>query len=404
MRFATRLTGSLLLLAAFLWSAVPGARAQDSDFRLYGTITTTSGDAFEGLIRWDENEVSWLDILDGSKEVEQRERDRGIRIAGIRIGFDSDETTTKTSGLRMGHIARLEVTGSDDALLTLRSGERLALSGGSGDIGNDNRGITVEDANEGTVKLEWRDIEAVDFEQAPRAMMSSFGERLYGTLTLDTGDEFSGFIAWDLDETFTQDILDGEDETGREREIPFGSLQEIRRESSRSATVIRPDGRQLTLSGSNDVNSSNRDILVLDPSLGQIRVDWDDFDRLVFEQAPQGLDWRDFRGGALTGTVYTQDGERLSGQIAWDQDESNTWELLDGNLGDVELKVEFGLIAEIHRIASSRSEVRLRDGRVLRLSGSNDVDDGNDGIAITRDGETIVVDWQDFDYVVFDKP
>lgn len=389
---------------AFLVCALAApASAQDSASRLYGVVTTTSGDQFEGLIRWDHNEVSWLDILDGTKEIET-EGGSQIRIAGIRLSFDGDDTKSKTSGLRMGHIAKLEVTGRDAARLTLRSGQTLELTGGSGDIGTDNRGIIVEDAREGKVELEWRDMEMVEFRAAPREAVSSFGQRLYGTLTLRSGDRFTGLVCWDLDETFTEDLLDGEDERGIDREIRFGTLAEIRRESSSSATVVRGDGATLTLSGTNDVNSRNKDILILDPTLGQLRVDWDDFDRLTFSEAPSGFDLLDFRGGPLQGTVVTRQGERLTGLIAWDQDESNTWELLDGELDGVDVKVEFGQIAEIHRVGSSTSEVRLRDGRILRLSDSNDVDDGNDGIAVTTAGEQTVVEWRDFDYVIFDKP
>ena len=81
----------------------------------------------------------------------------------------------------------------------------------------------------------------------------------------------------------TGDILDGEDRNERNREIPFGTITEIERFSSRSARVVLTNGEELVLRGTNDVNSSNRDILVLDPTLGQIRVSWEEFDRIMFE-------------------------------------------------------------------------------------------------------------------------
>ena len=42
--------------------------AQDGD-RIWGQVHTKSGEVHEGFIRWDRNEGSWVDILDGSKEV-----------------------------------------------------------------------------------------------------------------------------------------------------------------------------------------------------------------------------------------------------------------------------------------------------------------------------------------------
>ena len=51
----------LVVLAAPAW-------AQDGD-RIWGRVYTTAGDVYEGFIRWDRNEGSWVDILDGSKTI-----------------------------------------------------------------------------------------------------------------------------------------------------------------------------------------------------------------------------------------------------------------------------------------------------------------------------------------------
>ena len=42
--------------------------AQDAD-RIWGQVHTKSGEVHEGFIRWNRNEVSWVDILGGSKDV-----------------------------------------------------------------------------------------------------------------------------------------------------------------------------------------------------------------------------------------------------------------------------------------------------------------------------------------------
>ena len=55
--------GRSLLCVAVLASP---ALAQDDD-RIWGQLHTTSGDVYEGFIRWDRNEGSWVDILDGSR-------------------------------------------------------------------------------------------------------------------------------------------------------------------------------------------------------------------------------------------------------------------------------------------------------------------------------------------------
>ncbi len=396
----SRLATGLLLL--FLMPLT--ARAQISD-RLYGVVTTRDGQTYEGLIRWDKNEASWVDLLDGSKHMEAHDQDEGrrrsIRIFGIEINTDFG-TRSRLSGIRFGHIRRLENTGRDRALLILRSGEEVELRGGSTDIGNENRGIVVEDLREGEVELRWRDIDTVDFQATPRNLTSRFGERLYGTLTTRHGDQFTGYICWDVDEVLTEDILDGDERRGHRRKIPFGDIAVLSRNSSSSTRVRLHNGDEFVLRGTNDVNDDNRGILILDPTLGQISVDWDEFDEVRFEPPAWTIDFKDFTGGPLYGTVYTRDGQKYTGDIRWDDDEAQAWELLNGEQNDVEFAIEFGMIAKIERLSSRAARVTLLDGRTFDLRGSNDVSDDNEGIFVTlRNGDLEYVEWEDFDRVVF---
>jgi len=174
-----RLLVPTLLLLAF----APAAGAQDLDTRLYGKVTTGEGDVYEGLIRWDKNEVGWLDVLDGSKRVRSS------------TGSGRRNTRTRTSGVRFGHLKSLENGGRNQARLTLRSGEEVTFSAGSTDIGSDVREIIVEDAHRGVVELRWRDLNRIDFSAARNASASQFGERLYGTL--ETADGATHVISWD---------------------------------------------------------------------------------------------------------------------------------------------------------------------------------------------------------------
>ena len=390
------------------------ALAQSSSYqdRLYGIITTDDGDVYEGFIKWDKNEASWVDILDGSKRLERTTdrptRQRRMRLFGLEIEWDDDDdgySTTRLSGIRMGHIQRLENTGSNRALLTLRSGQEVELRGGSTDIGNDVRDISVDDGRN-TIDLQWRDIDFIDFTAVPRnARAPRSGERLYGTLTTRSGLEFTGYICWDIDEVLAEDILDGDDERGRDREIPFGDIAEIARNNSRSARVVLNSGDELILDGSNDVNSSNRDILVLDPSLGQVRVPWEEFDTVVFERSDYTYSYdRFYTTAPLAGTVESRDGDMFSGEIRWDDDEAYTWEFINGETDGLDFKIELGLVRRIERLSSRAALITLFDGREFELRGSNDVNDENSGIIIVdKDGDERYVDWEDFDRVTFQK-
>ena len=146
-------------LLALLIGAAPLV-AQD-EHRIWGSVETVSGEVLEGFIRWDRNEGSWVDVLDGGKDVpdhlyeswreawEAGERPtRTVEMLGYRISWNEDDPEfpqTAASGIRFGHLASLRVTASDRAELTLKSGEVVEFVGGSTDLGWDMRELIVEE-------------------------------------------------------------------------------------------------------------------------------------------------------------------------------------------------------------------------------------------------------------------
>lgn len=408
--FWTLGAGVLILMVCGTASAGSG--------QIYGKIYTDDNEVFEGFIRWDMNEGSWHDILDGTKELDRERgkryyrdkdrRDKSISIFGLTIYDEGDGnfffTDAAESGVMMGHIKTLMPDGDNEVVLVLKSGEEVYLEGGSTDIGDDIREIVIKDVKEGELELYWSDIDKVEFMQAP-ANAEGFGKRLYGTVMTRRGDEFTGFISWDVDEIFDGDILDGR-ESSRKRKIEFGKIDKIERRSSNSAIVTLEGGSEMRLSESNDIDSGNRGVCIYDKNLGRITVDWDEFDAIDFSEHPAEPQYSDFDGGKqLHGTVTAENGKTYTGRIKWDDDEEYTWELLDGKYNDVDLDIEFDKIASIERKSRSSSVVTLKDGRQLRLRDSNDIDDDNKGIFIFEgnDKEGVMVDWYDFEKVVFDQ-
>jgi hypothetical protein len=406
---------AVLLLTPLLPSSPGDLRAQETD-RIWGRVETAAGRVYEGFIRWDRNEGSWVDVLDGSKEMsreteeiwkelsdrEGQRRERVIELFGFRISWDDrDFPSTADSGIRFGHIRRLVVLDDQSAELELKSGQRLRLEGGSTDLGEDMRELLVEDPGEGVVELRWRDLDEIQFGPAPASARAE-GTRLFGTVEDRWGDRYTGYISWDLDEILTTDILDGE-ENGRDREIPFIRIDAIERDLGRSR-VFLTDGEEMVLSGSNDVDDGNRGIQISDPGLGMVRVEWDEFSFVRFHEPEAGVAYEEFDGGhRLRGTVLTRSGEELTGWILWDADEGYSWEILNGEDRDIVYEVELGLIATIERDSSRSAEVTLLDGRVLEMEGSNDVNEENKGILIELDdpagdhpGGWVMVSWDEF--------
>lgn len=403
-----------LALAAFL----PLSGQSPDPGRLYGRLTTIDGSAHEGFIRWGANEAGWFDILHATKRLPERNRreardmgweperrDRRIELFGIGITLPGDRVTlssTAASGLRFGHISTLEPLTGSRARVILKSGQEVEFDGG-GDLGSSLGRIKVEDAGGGSVELTWSRVRSIDF-MSPPARASAWGDRLHGTLFTRDGQQFTGFIAWDMDEVFTTDILNGK-EDGRDHEIPFGRIRGIARYSSSASLVVMNDGRELLLRGSNDVNSSNRDIMVADPSLGEVRVKWSAFDRLELSRPTTQPPYSAFDGGRpIRGTVTLRGGQTHTGAIRWDNDEEFTWEILDGRPVDgIDLDIEFSNVASIERASYRTSRVTLRDGRVFELGNSNDVDESNKGLYVRRDaGGLVLVPWDDFERADFE--
>ncbi len=395
----------------------PVAPLAFGDNRLYGTVVTRHGDRVKGYIRWDQNEGSWADLLDASKTVSRRQYE-GVRtddgdgraerrwlIRGVRMSRRyQNRSRSVTSGIRFGHIRRIVVLDRRSALFELKSGEEMELRSNATDLGSSLRRLIVTGTDGREEQFRWSDLHAIEFEGAPEGQVLG-EERLFGTLTTRSGAEFTGYVAWDVDEIYSTDVLDGEQD-GQDYDIPFGDVAVIERYSSRAARVVLDDGVELILRGTNDVDRRNRGVSISDPSLGQVRVDWDDFDQLRFHTTENHRGYESFDGGRrLYGTLTTLSGSELTGEIRWDDDEEYTWEMLNGEADGVDFNIEFGQIRSIERRSQRGATVTLLDGRVFQLSDSNDVDDGNRGIYVSdASGAVTGVDWSDFEEIRFHRP
>jgi hypothetical protein len=79
----------------------------------------------------------------------------------------------------------------------------------------------------------------------------------------------------------TYEFLDGELE-GISAMIEFGDVESIQKRSSSSAKLRLKSGRSLELTGTCDVNDENRGIFIEADTGEIIRLEWDEFDRVVF--------------------------------------------------------------------------------------------------------------------------
>jgi hypothetical protein len=388
----------IIVCGSVFFNAQPSFSAGNSGF-IYGTVYTRDHVEYQGRILWDNHESCWEDLLDASHRFRTRYAQEGnrhtVRVFGFRVSDRerrrNSRYITATMAIKFGHLAAIECRSNNSAILELKGGREVKVTSSSTDIGKSNRGIIIEDPDEGTVKLKWRDLDRVEFEAEPRRYAGDVRMedvyRLCGRVSVRSGEIFQGAIMWDNDETLSTHILDGK-EDGHDIKIEFGEI----------AAIIR-------LNGSNDVNSGNRGIIVHDPDYGQITIPWRQFEKLeIIKPTEEFLrSYDEFDGGILLhGIVEDKIGDTYEGDIRWDDDESYSCDILDGKYKHFDVKSEFGNVRSIRYRSQQSAIVEFRNKKKLKLTGSNDVGNGNKGvIVLPRRGREEYINWRDFERIEF---
>lgn len=260
---------------------------------------------------------------------------------------------------------------------------------------------------------------------------------IYGTLTTDQGEQHTGFLRWDSEEAYWDDLFhsrqthaqffdhidlkvlyeerkrkyfaehglfdrlawtlsnrDDQDRPTRLFTVRFGDMTAIDvDQDEETITVTMTDGREVGVWGyANDVSS---DILVYAGTDEPVIVEWDDLIRIDFAQAPpEAVPY----ARRIHAAVKTRGGEDLAGYLMWDESECTTTDVIDADEGDVLL----GDIRRMVRRDEGGSEATMTDGEVRILTGTNDVDRGHRGVFVEIPAAgRVAVDWKDFDEASF---
>jgi hypothetical protein len=395
---------SIAVLASVLALATP-LMASDVGY-IYGRVETKDGEAYEGPIRWGDEEAFWDDIFNADKVENENlayidraelERIRNRRTNGWDVLGVLNPDLNHLFAVRFGDLKRVEVRGGHEVIAEFRNGRELRLKGGSNDMG---ARITVVDPKRGTREVNWSRIRTVEFKDTPSKLENKLGDPIYGTVKSGRY-EFTGRIQWDHDETLTSDKLDGETSNGRES-FSFGEIAAIRKHRNGALVTLRT-GAEEYLKGTNDVNGDNRGVVVIVEGIGSVKIGWKDFDSVTFSPTTgSGASYAEYaKASELKGTVVTPKG-RHDGRIVFDLDEAWDFELLHGMNGDTQYLIPFRDIARITREGLRRSIVELRIGLTIELEGSQDVSRKNDGLLVFKgDREPQYIDWREVTEVVF---
>lgn len=226
---------------------------------LYGTVETFKG-SYTGYVQWDHDERLGNDILDGDN------RDGDVKIA-------------------FKHIKSIESRGNS-CIVVLNSGREFRLDG-SNDVNSGNRGIIVTVPEIGKIDIPWKVFDRVDFEKTKntRDAYSNYKtpKGLRGTVVTFRGDKYSGRIVYDVDEAWEVETLDANDES-IEYKIPFDKIESITPKNSYYSMVKLRSGDRVLLGDSNDVNSSNKGIIIFVAGNREpVYIKWRDVESVTFD-------------------------------------------------------------------------------------------------------------------------
>jgi hypothetical protein len=386
----------------------PAEAARIQPGYLFGRVVTNDGDTYEGRLRWGgDQEASWGDYFNGTKADNPwlasvppgklPTRPNSIRVFGlVLVHREVPIDTDRRFMARFGDIARIDAK-ERDVRVTMKSGTAFNLD--RMDASDFDDGVRVWDSTRGVLDLDSAQVKSVELLPATGPIAAA--GRLHGTVHTARRD-FTGFVQWDREECVGTDKLDGSTD-GRKLSVRFDTIRSIARQTRNSSLLTLVDGRELVLSGTNDVGNGNRGVYVDDPRYGRVLVSWNAFLRLDLSPAGSGPAYGDFPPGRpLTGSVTTRDGRQLTGRLVYDLDESETTETLDAPSEGVDYTIPFGMIASI--VLPDR--VTLHNGETLQLERSADLGERNAGILIFVDGgeHPEYVPWTEVVRIVFDHP
>lgn len=399
----------LLGIAVVLVIIASEAKAQTDHF-IYGKVYTSSS-TYQGQIRWGKEEAFWIDHFNASKIPSKdryiisrdEKRDQWVIDWNISsIWADKSRGVTHQFSCHFGDIKILKRLGNERVELTLKNGEKIEVTGpGYNDIGTS---IRLLDEEIGHLDIDWDRIEKIEFLPTPK-LSKYYGQAMYGTVETIRKGSFTGLIQWDHDERLGNDKLDGDTRDG-DVSINFDQIKSIERGRGGSQ-VILTSGREFFLTNSNDVDDSNRGIIVMNSEVGHIDIPWKAFKKVEYVAMPKGvsIDFESFeKTKGLSGTVYLFEGQPISGRIMYDIDEEWEFEALEGNDDEISYIIPFGNIKKIRPKNYDYSIVELRNGDELLLGGSRDVSDRNGGLLVSQSGEKEprFIAWETVKEIIFD--
>ena len=263
---------------------------------------------------------------------------------------------------------------------------------------------------------------------------------IYGTVTFQNGESQTGFLRWDSEEAFWNDLfhtgyrdnpwlefIDQDKLLAQRRKeyyeshglldriiysfeendddpigwrmllIRYGDIVRIEINDGEDDFMITADGSRHQIGGYG--NDDGADLLLYDGQAEPTEIEWNDLVSMEFFPAPAGAVPY---GERLYGLVESSEGN-FEGYIQWDVSECLSIDTLDGRIDGENHDYPMGEIRSIARAyKQDASVIVLKDGSSVTMGGSNDVESGNRGIMVENpEWGRVIIPWKRFQKLTF---
>lgn len=424
----SNLSISFLLILLFFFFNNSKAQNPDNQGFIYGKVTTINGNTFIGQIRWGREEAYWNDLFNAkkilnntlehiSKEApkiiieKNQKQNPNNPLLNLNSDFwdiwaDKNQNNPfiiHTFACQFGDIKSIEPLPSSQVLLTMKNNLTFKLNGsGFNDV---NTTLKINDYELGVLKMAWYKIKKIEFIQVNDEVEIE-NKVIHGKLLTVDNQSFTGFVQWDHDERIASDILDGSNcNSCSNTSFKFELIEKIEKSADGSKIYLK-NGKSYFFNSSNDVNRSNRGIIITDENIGKIDIPWHRFDKIEFTKAPNsGNTYSSYKmPKGLSGTVKKVNGQVSKGLIIYDFDEAWEFEILQGKNNEIVYNIPFRNIQKVIPKNYKYSKIILKNGKEIVLGEMRDVSELNAGLLIVSDKnkKPEEIPWREIDEIIFD--
>lgn len=394
---------------------------------IYGTVTLKSGESHTGILRWDDDEETfWSDHFNGEKSeipqfdtlsddlkeaIEDGQKGPKLDLLSFQVTLSSifaDDIENPDFIVPFGAIAKLATHrnehGDDGLRVSLHNGDSFDSYEGSNDLDAE---IFVKKANGATEQFKMRQVDHVVFSRTSQSF-EGFNQGIYAVVDSELGT-LKGRVFWDRDERFLNETIEGTEvsqpENG-ELSIPLASIKSIEKKAVGSL-LTQHNGKQLHLTGTNDVDDDNRGLYIDTPDKGRILLPWEQFKKMTIQDQPQH-DWQAYHQGLnhkalLSAEVELKNGNKVqAGQMVFNMAQTSPAEMIRCTVEGMDYYMPLFLIKSIEPLSAQHAKVTLRNGEQMNMFDAASFTDENLGLLYSANGESQYIKWADVKKLVFD--